>query len=55
MPRTFDLWSDLGFLVNRMTPAARTELLDRKLLGLALLVLAGGVIAPLATFACHSD
>jgi hypothetical protein len=38
-----------------MVPATRTKLLDRKLFGLALLVLAGGVIAPLAIIACQSD
>ena len=35
----------------RVAAARRTELLDRELLGLLLLVLAGGVIAPLAPVA----
>ena len=47
--------SDLGFLMHRVAPAARTELFDRELLRLALLVLARGVITPLATVACQSD
>jgi hypothetical protein len=38
-----------------MFPAARTELLNRKFLCLALLVLAGGVITALAAVACQSD
>jgi hypothetical protein len=41
--------------MQRMAAAAWTKLLDRKLFGLALLVLAGGVIAPLAIIACQSD
>jgi hypothetical protein len=39
----------------RMAAAARTELLDRELFGLPLLVLAGGVITPLATIARQPD
>jgi hypothetical protein len=38
-----------------MAPATRAELLDREFLGLPLLVLAGGVITPLATVARQSD
>ena len=41
--------------MHRVAPAARTELFDRELLRLALLVLARGVITPLATVACQSD
>jgi hypothetical protein len=39
----------------RMDTAAWTELLDRELLGLPLLVLAGGVITPFATVARQPD
>jgi len=46
---------DLALLMFRMASAAWTELLDHELLGLPLLVLAGGVITPLATFARQPD
>jgi hypothetical protein len=46
---------DFAFFMLRMAPAARTELLDHELLGLPLLVLAGGVIAPLTAVARQSD
>ena len=42
---------DLVLFVNSMGPALGTELLDRKLVGLGLLVFGGGVVALLATFA----
>jgi hypothetical protein len=38
-----------------MVPATGAEFLDRKLLGLPLLVPAGGVITPLAGVACQSN
>jgi hypothetical protein len=38
-----------------VTPAAWTEFLDRKLLGLALLILASGVIAPFASVTLKAD
>ena len=41
--------------MHRMGPATWTELLDRELLRLALLVLARGVIAPLAAVTRQSD
>ena len=46
---------DLGLFMFRMASAARTELLDRELFGLPLLVLAGGVITPLASVARQPD
>jgi hypothetical protein len=46
---------DFAFFMLRMAAAARTELLDHELLGLPLLVLAGGVIAPLTAVARQSD
>jgi hypothetical protein len=46
---------NLGLFMFRMAPATRTELLDRELFGLPLLVLAGGVIAPLASVARQPD
>jgi hypothetical protein len=39
----------------RMASAAWTELLDRELFGLPLLILAGGVITPLASVARQPD
>jgi hypothetical protein len=39
--------------VHRVRPAFRTKLFDRELVGLSLLVLAGGVVALFATFACQ--
>ena len=40
---------DFDFFVLRMAAAARTELLDRELLGLTLLVLRGRIVTPFAT------
>jgi hypothetical protein len=41
--------------MNRMRTAKRAELLHPDLVGLALFILSGGVIAALAAFACQSD
>jgi hypothetical protein len=41
--------------MDRMSTAARTELLDRELVGLALLVLAGRVVSPFAAVTGQSD
>jgi hypothetical protein len=47
--------SDFAFSMQRMSAAARAELLDGELVGLLLLVLGGGVVAPFASIACKAD
>ena len=46
--------SNFTLFVYRMAATTRAEFLDRKLVGLALLVLGGRVIAPFATIALKS-
>jgi hypothetical protein len=46
---------NLDFFMLRMRPTARAEFLDRKLLGLTLLVARGGVVAALAAVALESN
>jgi hypothetical protein len=41
--------------MERVAAAARAKLLNRKFFGLAFLIFAGRVIAPLATVAGHSN
>jgi hypothetical protein len=43
--------SDFAFPMQRMCATARAELLDGELVGLLLLVLGGGVVAPFASVA----
>src|SRR5216684_3032946 len=46
---------DFDLFVRRMATTTRAELLDRKLLGLPLLVAAGGIIAPFTSVALQSN
>ena len=46
---------DFAFAMDRMRPAAGAELLDREFVSLLLFIFGGGVVAPFASVARHSD
>lgn len=47
--------ADLVLAVQRMGPAARTKLFDRKLVSMRFAVLGGRIVAPLASVTCQPD
>ena len=52
---TADVQLNLGFFVDSMASAAWTKLFNGEFLGLALLVLAGDIVAPFAAITLKPD